>query len=68
MNILTVCYYGMYQDLSLSFVHAQMAAYAAQGHRVRVLIPIAWGKKDWDGSAVSCKRRVLDGVEMIPLR
>ena len=68
MNILTVCYYGMYQDLSLSFVHAQMAAYAAQGHRVRVLIPIAWGKKDWDGSAVSCKRRVLDGVELIPLR
>ena len=68
MNILTVCYYGMYQDLSLSFVHAQMAAYAAQGHRVRVLIPIAWGKKDWDGSAISCKRRILDGVEMIPLR
>lgn len=68
MNILTVCHYGLYQTPSGSFVHAQMAAYAALGHRVRVLIPIAWGKKDWDGSFVGSKRRVLDGVELIPMR
>lgn len=68
MNILTVCHFGLYQTPSASFVHAQMREYAALGHRVRVLIPIAWGKKDWDGSAVGSKRRVLDGVELIPLR
>ncbi len=68
MNILTVCHYGLYQTPSNSFVHAQMREYAALGHCVRVLVPIAYGKKDWNGSAVSCKRRVLDGVELIPLR
>ncbi len=68
MNILTVCHYGLYQTPSNSFVHAQMREYASLGHRVRVLIPIAYGKKDWDGSPVSSKHRVLDGVELIPLR
>ena len=47
MNILVVCHYGLYQDLSFSFVHAQAKEYAAMGHRVKVVVPIAVGKKDW---------------------
>lgn len=45
MNILVVCHYGLYTDLSASFVHNQVKAYAALGHRVRVIIPVAIGKK-----------------------
>lgn len=44
MNILAVCHYGLYEDLSFSYVHAQTRAYAEQGHQVHVLIPIAIGK------------------------
>ncbi len=44
MNILVVCHYGLYEDLSFSYVHAQAKAYAEQRHHVHVLIPIALGK------------------------
>lgn len=70
MNILVVCHYGLYHDLSSSFVHAQAAAYAALGHRVRVLIPVPYGKADRQGRRFS---RVLtvsraDGVELYDVR
>ena len=68
MNILVVCYYGLYQDLSCSFVHAQAREYARLGHRVRVLVPIPYGKRDWDGSRFSAVPRRMDGVELVPLR
>lgn len=51
MNILVVCHYGLYQDLTSSFVHAQAKAYAAQGHWVRVIIPVPVGKV-WEGHRV----------------
>lgn len=70
MNLLVVCHYGLYQDFSYSFVHAQAAAYAALGHRVRVVVPIAAGKRDWDGARFSgpLLRRDEDGVELYLLR
>lgn len=70
MNILVVCHYGLYQNLSYSFVHHQVTEYAALGHQVRVLIPNGWGKADWDGKrfgkALSVRR--VDGVELYELR
>lgn len=45
MNILIVCHYGLYLDLTASFVHNQAKAYAALGHRVRVIIPVPEGKR-----------------------
>lgn len=70
MNILVVCHYGLYRDLSYSFVPSQVKAYAALGHRVRVVVPIAVGKRDWDGARFSgpLLRREEDGVELCPLR
>ena len=44
MNILVVCHYGLYQEFSSSFVHAQARAYVELGHNVQVLIPTALGK------------------------
>lgn len=70
MNILVVSHYGIYSDFSISYVHAQAAAYAALGHRVRVIVPVAFGKRDRDGkrfsSAVVCRDK--DGVELLDLR
>ena len=56
--------------MSCSFVHAQAAAYAALGHRVRVLVPVPYGKADRQGRRFS---RVLtvsraDGVELYDVR
>lgn len=70
MNLLIVCHYGLYQDLSCSFVHAQAAAYAALGHQVRVLIPLPYGKADRQGRRFSERLTVTqtDGVELYDLR
>ena len=68
MNLLIVCHYGLYQNLSSSFVHAQALEYARQGHRVRVLVPIPYGKRDWDGGRFSASPRRAGGVELMPLR
>ncbi len=70
MNLLIVCHYGLYQDLSASFVHAQAAAYVALGHRVRVLIPLPYGKADRQGRRFSERLTVTqaDGVELYDLR
>lgn len=70
MNILVVCHYGMYQDFSSSFVHAQAKAYTALGHRVRAVVPIAAGKRDWDGNRTfaALQRREQDNVELRLLR
>ena len=70
MNIFVVCHYGLYQDLTSSFVHNQIREYAALGHRVRVLIPIGAGKADRDGSRLGKALKVTkaDGVELYDLR
>ena len=67
LNILAVCHYGLYEDLSFSFVHNQLREYAAAGHNVRVLIPIGFGKTDRKGKRFGIKtnRRTADGVELM---
>ena len=70
MDILVVCHYGLYKNLSYSFVHNQVRAYVALGHRVRVLIPNGIGKKGRDGKNIG-KSLVIskaDGVELYDLR
>lgn len=70
MDILMVCHYGLYQDLSCSFVHAQAKAYADLGHRVRVIVPIAIGKSDVSGKkyGLGMTTAVHDGVTVYYLR
>ncbi len=70
MDILVLCHYGLYQDRSTSFVHAQTKALAAQGHRVRVIVPIACGKRDEKGRRFfpTLSTETADGVELYYLR
>ena len=70
MNILVICHYGLYIDFTSSFVHNQAKAIAALGHRVRVIVPIAVGKQDWDGKRFSAplQWKSADGVELCLLR
>lgn len=58
MNILVVSSIGLYRDPSVSFVHAQAAAYAALGHRVRSLILLPVGKR-------CCGSRFFPSVQMV---
>lgn len=70
MNILVICDSNLYRDFSTSFVHAQAAAYAALGHRVRVIVPYAIGKRDWDKKRFSgpIHRWEQNGVEIYSMR
>lgn len=70
MNILVICHYGLYQDLSFSFVHNQIREYAKLGHRVRVVIPNGWGKPGRDGKRIGKRLRMhtVDNVELCDLR
>ena len=70
MNILVVCHYGLYKDLSFSFVHNQIREYVKLGHRVRAIIPIGWGKADRNGKRISKALQItqVDGVELCDLR
>lgn len=70
MNILVVCHYGLYQDYTASFVHNQAKTYVALGNRVRVLIPIAFGKPNGNGKRVQTGiyQETADGVELYYLR
>lgn len=70
MNILVVSDYGLYRDLSFSFVHNQVREYANLGHRVRVIVPIGLGKTGFDGKRLGKPliRRSVDGLELFYLR
>lgn len=70
MNILVVCEYGLYKDLSFSFVHNQIREYKALGHKVRVIIPNGFGKIGRNGGRFEKTLIVseADGVEMYDLR
>ncbi len=70
MNILVVCHYGLYENLSFSFVHNQIREYAALGHKVRVLVPLGFGKRDRKGKRFSLNQKpfLLDGVEIVDFR
>lgn len=70
MNIFVVCHYSLYEDLASSFVHNPTREYAKLGHRVRVIVPIAYGKADRAGRKFSrpLTRTMVDGVELFDLR
>lgn len=70
MNILIVCHYGLYQDLTFSFVHNQAKEYAKLGHRVRVILPIGFGKRGRTGRRVEvgCNTVCAAGVELFEIR
>lgn len=70
MNILVVCHYGLYEDLSYSFVHNQIREYAALGHRVRVIIPNGLGKVGRSGGRLEKPLLIslADGVELYDFR
>ena len=70
MNVLVVCHFGLYKDFSFSFVHAQTREYVRLGHRVRAIVPIPIGKKDWNNRRFSFENqiKIIDGVEIILLR
>ena len=70
MNILVVSEFGLYGELSCSFVHSQTREYAAQGHRVRVIIPNGVGKVGRNGGRVEKPLLIsqIDGVELYDLR
>lgn len=70
MNILIVCHFGLYQNLSFSFVHNQVREFKKLGHNVRVVIPNGLGKLGRGGKrigkllCISC----VDGVALYDLR
>lgn len=70
MNILVVCNYDLYQNLTYSFVHSQIREYVKLGHRVRVIIPAAMGKKARNGRRIDKPLLIseADGVEMYDMR
>ncbi len=70
MNILAVCHYGLYQDLTSSFVHNQLREFVKAGHRVRVIIPNGIGKKGRDSGKLAPLLKIsnVDGVELYDLR
>ena len=70
MNILAVCHYGLYQELSSSFVHNLIREYAALGHRVVCLVPVPLGKADRKGNKFSLylPNFTHDGVEIRDFR
>jgi len=70
MNILAVCHFGLYEELSSSFVHNQIREYANQGHRVRCIVPIPLGKTGRSGSKTgpAVAKTTVDGVEIVDVR
>ena len=70
MNILVICHYGLYEDLSSSFVHQPVKALAALGHKVRVIVPCAYGKPGRDGSRFGKPLQIsqIDGVTLYDIR
>lgn len=60
----------MIQDLNMSYVYDQAMAYKAMGHSVKILIPIGFGKKDFQAKRISpiLTRENSDGIERIYLR
>lgn len=64
MNILVVAHYQSDRSPTAIFIHDQVKAYAALGHRVRVIVPIAFGKHGFfKGERFHSAVGMIDGVE-----
>ena len=70
MNILITAPHGLYLDYSASFVHNQARAYVQAGHCVRVVIPVAVGKKNYAGKRFgkTVDIHCVDGVQIYYVR
>ena len=70
MNILAIAAHGLYEQFDTSFVHNQLKAYVKLGHRVRVIVPVALGKKTAQFGRIGrpIVTVVQDGVEIYYLR
>ncbi len=70
MNILVVAHYQGDGSPSAIFIHDQIRAYLALGHRVRVLTPIAIGKVGWDGKRFGggIQQAQVDGADYCFMR
>jgi len=70
MNILVAAAHGLYQNYTSSFVHNQAKAYVQMGHRVRAVVPVAFGKRNDEGKRFGriLDFRNVDGVEICYLR
>lgn len=68
MKMLVVCAYGLYQNFRSSFIHAQIREFVKAGHQVCVLVPLALGKRDWDGKRIGAAARCEDGATIFPVR
>ncbi len=70
MNILVVAHYQGDGSPSAIFIHDQVRAYLALGHRVRVLAPIAIGKTGWSGKKWGglVQQMDIDGATYIFMR
>ena len=72
MNILVVAHYH-YQGICVPtalFVHEQMRAFVRMGHRVRIIVPIPYGKKNDAGRRFgpAVWQETVDGIEHVYLR
>ena len=69
MNILVVAHYQNDGSPTASFIHDQIKAYYALGHNVRVLSPLAFGKKGYlSGSRIKGGKQACDHVPHYYLR
>ena len=70
MNILVTAAQGLYEDLSASFVHNELKEYVKAGHKVRAIVPVAYGKKTKELSRLTWPivRTEHDGVEIFYIR
>lgn len=70
MNILVVAHYQGDGSPTAIFVHEQIRAFMKAGHQVKVIVPIACGKRGWSNHrfGVSVQRLVIDQTEHYFLR
>ena len=70
MDLLVIAHYQNDGSPTAIFVHDQMRAFTKAGHRVRVIVPVAMGKRDYHGARLSAglQTETIDGVEHIFLR
>lgn len=70
MNILVISHYGLYENLSFSFIHNQIKEFVKEGNKVKVIIPIAVAKKDFESKRFGriLKKRVVEGIELYYIR
>lgn len=69
MNILVVAHYQNDSSPTASFIHDQIKAYCALGHNVRVISPLAFGKKGYlSGSRIKGGNQICDHVPHYYLR